>query len=253
MSLIKKIYLIISNKDKTVIAVTLLTSVLIYIILWLFYDSKVISFLIAIYASFILLEKVEKIITIRNKEKLTREFLELLKTVLIGMDSGQTFLEALKYAHSLLKNTNRHSNILNKELEIVFAKTKNNFNFSDALMEFSKSLDVGYITDFCEVYRLASNRSNDIDSIIIKNISLLDDSFKMKSEVDSILIGKKLEVVLLCVFPPILMLFFRFFYPHFCHYLYSSMLGRITVTISLSIFVFSGYIAQRIIKDTYDY
>jgi len=248
---IKKIKQIKYKRD--VLLVSTFIAINVFFITWLFYDLIVFSFVVACFAFIFGLAYVDKIIEKRKRKKIEKQFLELLEIILIGMESGETFPKALESAYNILVSNAKQKTYIIKELEIIISKRKNNISLSDALLQFSNGLEINSINSFCEVYELASRSSNDINLIVKKNIELLNDSFKIESEIDSILLSKKLEVVILCMFPPILMIFFRGFYPSYCQYLFLSSLGRVTVTIAIFLFIIAGWVANKIIKSTYDY
>ncbi|MFW6029183.1 MAG: type II secretion system F family protein [Halanaerobiales bacterium] len=239
--------------DKNIIILVMVASFLSYLIFYYFYNSKVIS----ISMTFILLPfyfiKIKAMLKKKNKKMLNSQFLELLQALLIGMESGQTFPKALEASHDLLKETLGKQAMLVKEIKLILSKTNNNVRLDKALLDFSKNMEIESIANFCDIYKYASKNSDELSSVLKKNIKLISDTQKQNMEIDSILVEKKIEIVLLSIFPVVLMLFFRLFYPLYCNLLYNNLVGRITMTTALIIFVLSIFTAQRILKKTYDY
>ncbi len=242
-----------SYLNKKTLLLTLIASFLSYFIIYLFYNSKVLGIIITIILIPVFIMNVNKYFKEKLKKKINNQFLELLQALLIGMESGQTFTDSLVSSHNLLQDTLGKQAIIVKEVKLILSKISNNIMLDEALIEFANKMQIENIASFCKVYKLASKNSDDMSSILKKNIKLLSDTHKQNMEIDAILFEKKIEIVLLSLFPIILMMFFRLFYPTYCNLLYGNFIGRVTMTVAIVIFTLAIVIAKNIFRKSYGY
>ena len=97
---------------------------------------------------------------------------------------------------------------------------------------------------------MALSRETGSNPSQIANITLdkLHMKYKIRKEIETILFQKRLEQTILCLAPMVIILFIRLSAPDYLSILYSSLVGRITMTFALSLILIMKGLSEHIVK-----
>lgn len=97
---------------------------------------------------------------------------------------------------------------------------------------------------------MALSRETGSNPSQIANITLdkLHMKYKIRKEIENILFQKRLEQTILCLAPMVIILFIRLSAPDYLSVLYTTLVGRITMTFALSLILIMKGLSEHIVK-----
>jgi tight adherence protein B len=246
-------YSVMEGRDANILLSSLVIDMLFSSIIYIFYNSNIVSMLsMAIFFKPIKRYYTQHIIR-RRKEILELQFFEYLSILKSNLQVGENFLESNKKAKESLKQNFEKNNFMRNEIEILLLKNNNGISIKDAFASFAKRSDLKSIQSFSKLYTIAATRTNRIEELVQETIDMMQEAFDKDKEINTLILEKKIELYILTVLPVFLILFFRLFSPVYYQTLYSSIFGRIVITISLALFALAQILARKIIGRICDY
>lgn len=101
---------------------------------------------------------------------------------------------------------------------------------------------------FIQMMALSRETGSNPSQITNITIDKLHMKYKIRKEIETILFQKKLEQTILCLAPMVIILFIRISAPDFLSVLYSTSVGRITMTFALILILIMKGLSEYIVK-----
>ena len=217
------------------------------IIAFLFYRS--LGGLILLPIVFILLKKADEKRRLRNrKEKLHMEFMEGLKALNNALQAGYSMEHAWRETETELEILYGEDSYVYQELVEINALAKNNVPIEQLILEFSLRTGIDDIVQFAEVLGYGKRSGANWGKIIEATIYRIQEKYETKKEVEVMLAGKRMEILILCVIPLFLLFFLQITADSYMQMLYHNILGICCMTIALAGYVGAIYLAVKTIQ-----
>lgn len=235
-------------KKSFFVGLVLLGGIIFFIIAMVFYKDIVISLTLSLYGIFFPRIMYKGIMTKRNL-KYSIQFRDMLFIVSDGLAAGRSLENSIEYGLKEIRLQYPGKDIMIiKEFEIVLKKVKMNVEMKRALMEFEKKFDNREIRDFVSVYVLSSQKGGNLINSIKKTIDLITQKISTLEDINVIVSEKLLEVRLLSLTPLLIVFLLNQVAYGYVSVLYESLYGRITMTISLILYLAGVILANRITR-----
>ncbi len=228
------------------ILVSALLFVVGFFIAWSFYRSLLVSVVAGVFFQFFqkiyLKEKRRKL-----KAEIIDEFVNLNNLLLAELQAGI----AVNLAYQNLAENIKNSDILKfpkleKEINSWINRMNLGDDINDILLEFAKRSDEPCLIQFANMLDIAVQRGGNILSIILSTNAVLNDERQMMYDIEVMITEKKLEQKVLTASPIFILIFLNYTAFDFIAPLYQSIVGRITMTILLGVFIVSYLWSKRI-------
>lgn len=228
------------------ILVSTVLGVIGFVVTWYFYKSILVSIISAAgFTYFIKMYKVEK--KNRLKCQIIDEFINLNNLLLAELQTGISVTLAYE---NLAKNIEKSDILKFPKLEPEILMWINKLNMGEDISviinEFSERSKDANLMQFANMLSIATKRGGDILSIIMNINSVLNDERQMLYDIEVLITEKKLEQRVLTVTPVFILIFLNYSAYDFISPLYTTVLGRITMSVLLIVFIISFLWAKKI-------
>lgn len=212
---------------------------------YLFYHS-VIAFLAGLpFLSFYFRQK-KKMCIQRRKEKLTAQFADAIQAFSAGLLVGYSIENALAESYKDLKLIYKEEDDIMVELSGILRKLQNNAVLEDLLLDFAERAGIDDISDFAQVFSVAKRSGGNLNGIIQKAVSAINQKIQVKREIKTVLAAKQYEQKVMNIIPIAIIAYISFTSPHYFDVLYGNVAGVCIMSICLFVYGLSYVLAKRI-------
>ncbi len=189
-----------------------------------------------------------KRLCIKRENKLLLEFRDaiyIISTFLsAGYSSENSFKNSIKeltYLHG--KNSLMVNEINNITNGLLYGKT-----IESGLKNLSLRVNNQDIIDFCEVYSIAKQKGYNLTKVINNTCEIIREKIQIAQDIQSMTAQKRFEQNIMSIVPFFIIIYLNLSSPGFLNIMYTSIIGRIVMTICLIIYILSFKISQKILN-----
>lgn len=213
---------------------------------WLFYKNIIVSFAM-IFMPLIFFGKYKEYIIGKKKEKMNMEFKDVLYAFSDSAASGRQADSAILLAFRNLERIYGKENLLTMDFKRMAVQVREtNTSPEKLLIEFGENCDIEDIRNFMEIYCICIKAGGDKEKAISKAAGIISEKINLRKELRNVLIQKKLEAVILCAIPPVVLLFMQLTSGDYSAVLYNSVGGRVVMTLCLGAAIWAGMMCLKI-------
>lgn len=224
----------------------LLAAIVVYIVGFIFYRNHIISTLL-MPLSFLYPRFRRKEIIKRRKNELIMQFKEALYALSTSLSAGKSiemaFKDALKDLVILYPDPDAY---IIKEFQYIIRKLEMNEIIEDVLSDFATRAHLEDINSFVDVFVTCKRTGGNIAEIIKSTSNVIADKIHIKQDIETMLAQKKFEQRLLNIIPIFLILILSTNAMDYMEPVFSTMLGRGMMTISIILLAVAYLISKKI-------
>ncbi|QUI20926.1 type II secretion system F family protein [Vallitalea pronyensis] len=225
---------------------TFLAMGVIYIMGLLFYNHHVIALMLSFLGLFYPKLKKPDLVK-KRKQALKAQFKEMIYALSSSLGAGKSIESAFK---AVLKDLrilypNPQTSII-MELEYIVRKIEMNETIEEAIEDFAKRASIDDITNFSNVFTTAKRTGGNIISIIAYTSRTISEKMEIQNEIEVLVASKQFEQKILSLLVPLIIVYLQISSPGYLNVMYTSLQGRVLMTISLIIFMISYKVGQKI-------
>jgi len=217
------------------------------VLLYLFYDSLLVSILVSPAAGFFFKKRYSTYLNRMRREGLRNQFVELLQSLSASMSSGRQMAEALEEGFCTLSTSYPLDAPLVMELSYINKCIRESQEGEETLLrslaDRSKIVD---ISNFVDVYSICRETGGDMEKAIGKTSQLILGKLSIEKEMKVLSAQKKFEGKIISLMPVFVVLFLRITSPGYVEPLYATLAGRMVMTCSLAAIGYAYYLTDKI-------
>ncbi len=208
-------------------------------IAYLFYKSLIISLIFGFLS--IKLEPVyESYIMQRRKEELLLQFKDFLYIISSSISVSKSMETAIKESKEGLRMMYGDGIIVKEVERMIIAIDERKYSGEEALKDMAKRADIEEIWDFVDTYSICIVTGGNIKKAILSTISILTDKMNIKRDIKALISQKQFEGKVVSAMPIVILLILNTLSPDYLEPLYTTLEGRILMTIALCSFLGSS-------------
>lgn len=219
-----------------------------WILSLLFYDSIIPVVLFS--PGIILFYKyLKRLLKKRRDRKLTYQFKDTLNCISSLLSTGFSLENAIVESKKELLVLHG-SSLMYQELDLMSKKLQMNIPVEHVFSDFASRTDIDSIITFSQILSIAKPAGGDLRAVILATTKAINTEIDIRTEIDTHLAGKKFELYIMSVMPPLIMIYIQLTQPGFFTPVYHNFLGVIVMSFCLILYVISVVIAFRILSIT---
>lgn len=183
-----------------------------------------------------------------RKEQLHKEFMEGLKALNSALQAGYSMEHAWKETERELGTLYGKNSFMYLELVELNSLVKNNVPIEQLLLDFALRTGIDDIVQFAQVLEYGKRSGANWNKIIERTIYRIHESYETKKEVEVILAGKKLEIIIMCIIPLFLLLFLQMTASDYMKVLYHNLFGILCMSVALAGYMGAVILAKKTIQ-----
>ena len=225
------------------------TKALIFILLvsYTFYNSLLLFIILAPLCTIYPFLSIKKL-CIKRENKLLLEFKDAIYII-------STFISAGYSSENSFKNSVKELTYLHGKNSLMVCEINNIINgllygktIESGLKNLSLRVNNQDIVDFCEVYSIAKQKGYNLTKVINNTCEIIREKIQITQDIQSMTAQKRFEQNIMSIVPFFIIIYLNLSSPGFLNIMYTSIIGRIVMTLCLVIYILSFKISEKILN-----
>jgi len=185
----------------------------------------------------------------KQKQELALQFKEALYIISASLTAGRSVEMAFRYAVKDLEALylDPETPII-KEIGRINHKMDLNGTIEEGLIQFARRAHLEEVTNFVDVFIACKRRGGNLVEIIRNTSRNIAEKIQIKQEIDTLITEKKFEQRVLFGMPVFLIWMLDSSSPEFMAPVFTEVVGRIGMTMSVMLFALAYFISSKIIR-----
>ncbi len=183
----------------------------------------------------------------RRRDRLEEEFKEAIIVFTALLNAGYSMENAVRESLSQLKSMYKSMPLIISELEIMQKGIRMNMPVEKLFEELGERSGVEDIRNLARVIRIAKRSGGEMVSIMNNTVQAIQDRARLKRELLLLTSAKRFEQKIMNVFPVVIILYVNLTSPELFGVMYTSLAGRIVMSVCLMVYVLAIYISKKIL------
>lgn len=189
--------------------------------------------------------KKEELIQKRKKDFLL-QFKEALLILSAFVSAGYSIENSIKESINELKLIYGETSLIVSEFSLLNNKLKINKSIEQAIEELADRVALEEVSNFSMIIRIAKRSGGNLIDIFERSIKVISDKISIKEEIITFISSKIFEQKIMNIFPIIMILYINFSSPNYFKTMYTSLIGRVVMSISLLIYILAIHVSKKI-------
>ena len=182
----------------------------------------------------------------RRIQKLNIEFKDGIEAVVSALHAGYSVENAFKSAWKELCVLDGEESDIAIEFRKIANSTDINRNIDVMLLDFGERSGIQDIKSFAEVFSISRKSGGQLIQTVTNTIGTISSRIQVKAEINGIISGKKYEQNIMMIVPPVILLYLRFAAYSFIDVLYTTLSGRMVMTVCLIFYIAAFVLGNKI-------
>lgn len=221
-----------------------------FVVGWIFYQSVILSALLALFGLKYPKMRKKQIIAAR-KNKLNIQFKDMLYSLSSAVGAGNSVERALVVVlEDMRQQYNDPNAFIIKELELMVSRVQMNRNIEEVLKDFADRSHLEDIQTFANIFEISKRTGGNIIEIIRNTTQIIADKIETKTEIETLISGQQMEQKVLTVMPFGLIFFMTKTSGGFMDPIFTTLAGRVIATITLAVILLGTLWSKKIANIT---
>lgn len=182
----------------------------------------------------------------KRRQELLNQFKEALSILSSFLSAGYSTENAFRASIHELKNMFNENAMIVTEFEGIVQGLSLNKPIEEMLSDFAYRSGLDDISNFAEIFNVAKRNGGNLVNIITHTSDIIRDKVQLSEDIKTLNASKQYEQRIMNLIPFIIIIYMNLSSPDFFVSLYTSTIGRITMTVCLAIYCLSVYLADYI-------
>lgn len=182
----------------------------------------------------------------RKLENGRGSFRDGMRSMSSALSAGYSPENAVREAAKELEQLYGSRDEVVREFKLMVRKLNMNRPVEVILMEAAEDLELDDLQSFAEVFGVARRSGGQLVSIISDTVEVMEEKQETEAEVATVLSGKQFEQKILAAFPLGLIAYLNLSAGDFFSVLYTTLLGRVVMTVCLAVYLAAMYLSWKI-------
>ena len=184
----------------------------------------------------------------RRMEKLRGEFKDAILAVASGLNAGYSVENAFAVSLKEMEEIHGSDSMIAQEIRLILRKVRLNLTFEEALGDFAKRSGLDDVKNFSDVFLAARKSGGELMKIIARTAEIIGEKIRIEEEILTGTASRRMEQKIMSAIPILIVVYIELTSPGFFEILYSTMGGRILMTICLGIYLVSCQLAKSFLE-----
>ena len=183
-----------------------------------------------------------------RKRKLLLQFKEGLNVLAGSLSAGYSLENALGESVHELELLYGKDGMIVREFAYILYQTRMNIPIEKAMDDFADRANLEDIRNFARVLRIAKRSGGEIVPIMNHTAEVINGKIRVKEEILTLTAAKRFEQSIMNLIPILIVLYIDKSSPGFFTVMYTTVLGRIIMTVCLLLYAFAFHLSRKILN-----
>jgi len=185
----------------------------------------------------------------KRKNLLLAQFRDFLYSFSASFATGRHMRDGLIEARDSLRLSYDENSPMIKEISDMLIKIdESRASEEEVLKDFAYRSCLGDVRNFFDTYFIARTTGGDMNQVISKASEMLIEKIGIEKEIKTLTSQKSFEGKIISAIPVIVILFLNLVSPSYIEVLYTSLTGRVIMTVALVGIVYAYYVTRKLTK-----
>lgn len=184
----------------------------------------------------------------REKEELVSQFRECILAVAASLQAGYSVENAFLECERDMALMFGKDALICTELKLIRRGLHINISLEELLTDFGERSCCEEIVQFGEVFSIAKRSGGNLAEIIDSSSRLIGRKIEIKREINALLGGKKMELMIMKLMPFAILLYIELANPGYFDVLYHNVFGVLVMTACLAAYLGAYIVGEMILK-----
>ena len=180
--------------------------------------------------------------------QLNLEFKDGMQSVSAALQAGYAIENSFHEAANDMKMLYGEESLIVQEFTYMIAQLQTNRTVEDVLAEFGERSGVEDISQFAGDVLVAKRTGGNLVEVIRSTVHNISDKVEVKREIQTMITAKQLESRVMNVIPIGMILYMWIGSPGFLDPMYTTVMGRMVMSVGLGIYGLAFYIGEKILN-----
>lgn len=150
-----------------------------------------------------------------------------------------------------LRETDRvygKESMISSEIRLLLHKVRLNRTIGEALENFAARSGLDDVKSFANVFLAARESGGELMKIIARTAEIIGEKIRVQNDILTATASRRLEQKVMSAIPILIVFYMEITSPGFFQILYTTVIGRIIMTVCLGVYLFSCISAKRILE-----
>ena len=207
------------------------------VVLYLFYQSWVISVIGGCLGAVGYLVYRKRILAEKQCQQLMVEFKDVMDSMVSALVAGYSMENAVTEAyHDLMLLKGKETPML-EELEQMKQKLKLQHPLDELLLDLGRRSGVEDMITFAQIYATARRSGGNLVKIMKRTSENIGEKMEIQREIQTMIAGKKMEATCMTIIPLFIILYLQVCSPGFLNPLYGNLMGVLFMSVTLVLYI----------------
>ncbi len=183
----------------------------------------------------------------RQKQRLSAQFLDALRTVNTALNAGMAVENAWKEAKQEVALLHGRKSAMYKELEELERELSMSKTVEEWLLDFGERSRVESIQSFADVFSYAKRSGGNLSAIVARTTAQMREKQDTEAEIQVMVANRRLEQKIMETLPLFMLAYLKISSAEYMGAMYGNWLGISIMTACLGVYAVSIYLANRIL------
>ena len=173
---------------------------------------------------------------------------DAILAVASGLNAGYSVENAFAVSLKEMEEIHGSDSMIAQEIRLILRKVRLNLTFEEALGDFAKRSGLDDVKNFSDVFLAARKSGGELMKIIARTAEIIGEKIRIQEEILTATASRRMEQKIMSAIPILIVVYIELTSPGFFEILYSTMGGRILMTICLGIYLVSCQLAKSFLE-----
>lgn len=176
------------------------------------------------------------------------QFKDAILSVASGLNAGLSVENAFAASLEEVNRIYGENSMMSEEIRLMFYKTRMNRTFEEALEDFARRSGLDDVRSFSDVFLAARKSGGELMKIIARSAEIIGEKIRIQEDIITATAAKRMEQKIMSAIPVLIVFYIEFTSPGFFQVLYTTLAGRVIMTVCLSIYLGACWLAKMILE-----
>lgn len=184
----------------------------------------------------------------KRLEKLRGQFKDAILAVASGLNAGYSVENSFSVSLKEMEEIYGNDSMIAKEIRLILRKVRMNLTFEEALGDFAVRSGLDDVKNFTDVFLAARKSGGELMKIIARTAEIIGEKIRIQEEILTATASRRMEQRIMSVIPVLIVVYIELTSPGFFGILYTTMGGRILMTVCLGVYLVSCRMAESFLE-----
>lgn len=175
------------------------------------------------------------------------QFKETIQMLSASLSAGYSVENAFAQCEKELELMYGSQGLMTREVSYMVRQMEMNRPIESLLNEFASRTGLEEVENFARIFTIAKRSGGQLVPIISHTVQIMNDRFEVREEIRTLTASRKFEQKVMNLMPVLMILYVDSTSPGFFDVMYTTMMGRIVMSLCLAVYVTAVYLSGKIL------